>query len=109
MDQVNDPITAWVLEDPSTRLPVALGVLGTLLVLPLAIFAVYMFRLGTSAMTTRQFPPAGYRLLRSVAPIAGDMAAKQGRIVRIMAMLLFAGAVAIAIFMWRFGAMLAGR
>ncbi|HEX4916083.1 MAG TPA: hypothetical protein VFV51_19130 [Vicinamibacterales bacterium] len=106
MNQVNDPLTAWVLEDPSTRAPLALGVLGALLVLPLAIFAVYMLRLGTSAVTMREFPPRGYRLLRSVTPITGDMAVRQGRLIRIMAMLLLAGAIAIAIFMWRFGVLL---
>lgn len=106
MNQVNDPLTAWVLEDPSTRAPLAMGVLGTLLVVPLAIFAIYMLRLGSTTIATRRFPPDGYRLLRSVQPVSGDMALRQGRIVRIMALLLLAGAVMIAIFMWRFGVLL---
>ena len=106
MNQVNDPLTAWVLEDPATRAPLAMGVLGTLLVLPMAIFAIYLYRLGTTAIVTRQFPPAGHRLLRSVQPVTGDMALRQGRLIRIMAMLLLAGSIAIALFMWRFGALL---
>jgi hypothetical protein len=31
---------------------------------------------------------------------------RQGRLIRIMAMLLLAGAIAIAIFMWQFGVLL---
>ena len=94
------------MEDPATRAPLALGLLGTLLVVPLAVFAAYLFRLGTAAAAARQFPPNGYRMLRSVAPITGDIAVRQGRLARVMALLLFAGAVAIAIFMWRFGVLL---
>jgi hypothetical protein len=106
MNAAYDPFTAWVLEDPATRAPLALGVLGTLLVLPLAAFAVYLLRLATQAIAARQFPPAGYRLLRAVEPISGDYAVHQAKLLRIMATLLLAGAIAIAIFMWQFGAML---
>jgi hypothetical protein len=103
MNRINDPLTSWVLEDPASRAPLALGVLGALLVLPLVIFAIYMLRMGTRAIAVRQFPPAGYRLLRNVAPVTGEPALRQGRLVRIMAMLLVAGAIAIAVFLWRFG------
>jgi hypothetical protein len=103
MDRINDPLTAWVLEDPASRAPLALAVLGALFVLPLIVFGVYLFRMGTHAITARQFPPSGYRLVRAVESIAGEAAVRQGKIARTMAILLIAGAIAIALLLWRFG------
>jgi hypothetical protein len=109
MNRSNDPLTAWVLEDPAARGPLALAVLGGLLVLPLIVFGVYLFRMGTHAMAARQFPPAGYRMLRAVESITGDAAVRQAKIARAMAMLLIAGAIAIAAFLWRFGVVISNR
>ena len=106
MNSVTDPLTAWVLEDPHTRAPLALGLLGALLAVPLVIFAVYIFRLATRAIEQQQFPPAGYRMLRTVEPVTGVAAERQGRIVRAMAILLIAGAIALAALLWRLGALI---
>ena len=106
MNSVTDPLTAWVLEDPATRAPLALAILGGLLVLPLVIFAVYIFRMGARAIEQRQSPPAGYRLLRAVAPVTGEAAVRHGRIVRVMAMLLIAAAVLLAALLWRLGTLI---
>jgi hypothetical protein len=109
MNRSNDPLTAWVLEDPALRGPLALAVLGGLLVLPLIVFGVYLFRIGTHTMAARHFPPVGYRLLRTVESITGDAAVRQGKFARAMALLLIAGAIAIAVFLWRFAVVLSRR
>ena len=107
MNRVNDPLTEWVLADPASRGLMALLILGALIVLPLLIFAVYSFRLGTRAVQQGQFPPAGYRLLRPRTPVTGAAAVRQGRVLRVVAMILISFALALAIVVWRFGILLA--
>lgn len=107
MNRVNDPLTEWVLGDPAARGPMALMILGALIVLPLLIFAVYCFRLGTRAAQQGRFPPAGYRLMRAATPVTGTAAVRQGRILRIVAMILIVFALAMAIVVGRFAVLLA--
>ena len=104
-----DSLTAWLLDAPGTRVPIALVTLGVLLVLPLLAFAAYMARLGGRAIESRRFPPQGYKTLRPQDALTGDAAVARGRISRILAMLLAAGAIPLVVVLWRLGSLLSQR
>jgi hypothetical protein len=109
MESVTNPLTGWLLENPAARVPLTLAVLGALFVVPLIALAAYMLRLGSRAIAGRRFPPGGYQSFRQQDPVTGDAAVRQGRIIRILAMLLVAGAIALAVVLWRLGSLLTQR
>jgi hypothetical protein len=77
----------WILEDPPTRVPLTLTVLGVLLVLPLLGISVYFWRIANRD---------GHPMLPA-------------RTVRGFAIFFIVAAVALVFMLWRFGALLAPR
>jgi hypothetical protein len=96
-----DVFRNWLLEDPGTRVPLTLTALGALLVLPLAGFAVYLWRLAARVVEGREFPPNGYRVVRQRPAITGDAAIGHARGIRAVAIFLVVAAAALVIVLWR--------
>lgn len=70
----------WILEDPLTRVPLTLTLLGVLLVLPLVGFGAYLWRMAAR----------------------GDHPTLPARTVRGFAIFFFVAAVALMFMLWRF-------
>lgn len=107
-----DPVElfrAWVLEEPTVRVPLTLTVLGALLVLPLVGVAAYLWRTAQKAIAERTFPPGGHRTLVSTPPITGDDAIRYARLARGLALILIGAALILAFQLWRFAVLLAPR
>ena len=100
---------AWVLEDPTVRVPLTLTTLGVLFVLPLVGFAAYMWRMTKKVIAERTFPPRGYMTVGSTPPITGDDAIKYARLARGLALILIVAALILAFQLWRLAVLLAGR
>ena len=96
----------WLLEDPAARVPLALTVLGALLVLPLVIFSIYILRMGSRAIERGEFPPHGYRVIDPTTRLTGDRAVRQGRLIRVLGILLIGAAIAVVAILWRLGVVL---
>jgi hypothetical protein len=91
----------WLLDDPRVRVPLTLTALGVLLVLPLAGFAVYLWRMASRVMAERVFPPSGYTVLRRQPPITGDAAMTYARLGRFFALLILVAALVLVLQLWR--------
>ena len=78
---------AWILEDPATRVPLTLILLGVTLVLPLFGLAAYLWRIA-ARIDRHRLPP---------------------RTVRLFAFFFAFAAVALIVMLWRFAAFLAPR
>jgi uncharacterized membrane protein len=111
MDSV-DPLEffrAWLLEDPTVRVPLTLTALGVLFVLPLVGFAAYIWRMAKQVIAERTFPPSGYMTVGSTPPITGDDAIRYARLARGLALILIVAALILVFQLWRFAVVLAPR
>ena len=77
----------WVLEDPVTRVPLTLTLLGAMLVLPLLGFGVHLWRMAAR----------------------GDHPRLPARTVRALALFFFVAAIAFIFMLWRFALLIAPR
>ena len=100
---------AWLLEDPTVRVPLSLTALGVLFVLPLVGFAVYMWRMTTRVIAERTFPPSGYITIGRTPPVTGDAAIRYARLARGLALILILAALILVFQLWRFAVFLAPR
>ena len=100
------PVEEWLLEDPASRAPLALSVLGVLFVLPLVGFAAYLWRMAAAMKAERRFPPSGYRVVGNRPPVTGDDAVTYARLARVTAAVLVVMALLLAIQLWRFSSLL---
>ena len=78
---------SWILEDPLTRVPLTLTLLGVLLVLPLVAFGAYLWRMAAR----------------------GDHPTLPARSVRGLALFFFVAAIALIVMLWRFGVLITPR
>lgn len=99
-------IRDWLLADPASRVPLALAALGILFVLPLLGFSVYLWRMAALVITSREFPPRGYALVRTTQMITGDAAVAYGRGLRALVFILVALAFLVVIQLWRLGSVI---
>jgi len=100
----SEPLAAWLLEDPAltqSRGRLLLLATGALLILPLGLFALYLWRLGSRVIREREFPPLGTILLRDTEIIAGDAAVAHGRGLRAIAIVVVAAMLGMAFVLWR--------
>jgi hypothetical protein len=70
-------------------------------VLPLTVFAVYLWRMAARIVEGREFPPKGYRVLRQGRTITGEAAITHARGVRAVAIFFVVAAAALVILLWR--------
>jgi len=101
-----DAFRDWVVQDPGTRVPLTLTILGVMMVVPLVGFAVYLWRMAARVVEGREFPPKGYRVLRPGPVITGEAAMSHARGIRAVAIFFMVAAVALVIMLWRFGALI---
>ena len=76
---------------------ICLAFLGLLVLLAAAVVAsgVNVFRLGSRAISSEQFPPPGQKVLRDTPVVRGRRAVALGRVQRILGVLLICCAVAL--------------
>ena len=101
-----DAFQDWVLEDPGTRVPLTLTILGVLLVLPLVGLAVYLWRMAARVVEGRMFPPEGYQAFRPRPAITGEAALNHARSIRAFAIFFVVAAIAVVIMLSRFAALI---
>jgi hypothetical protein len=77
-------------------------------VVPLAAFATWMWRLGARTIATERYPPEGVRMLGRFDELRGEPARRRGRLAQIFAIIFLALATVFGIFTWRLGQLLAG-
>jgi hypothetical protein len=74
----------WILEDPRTRVPLTLTLLGVLLVVPLCGFGLYLWK----------------------AAARGDHPRLAARTIRGLAIFFFAAAAGLMVMLWRFAVLI---
>lgn len=84
-----------------SRLALAFGWCLGLACLSLAVFAVYLWRLGAKVVGCGQFPVPGARLLRDTTILRGGPARRRGRWLQGLGAVLFACAIGLAVVAWR--------
>src|SRR5687767_15948982 len=90
-----------VAPSPSAaQAPLVVAAVGVLAVVPLLVFAVYLWRLGDRARLTGQFPPPGTATLRTTPPVVGLAARRRAGLAQAFAVLLGACAIALAVVLW---------
>lgn len=94
----------WILSEPEASAQraklVLLGV-AALLLAPLLGFAAYVWSVGSRAVRSREFPPAGVRVIRDTTVIRGESAVSRGRLLEALALGCGIAAVALALLLWR--------
>jgi hypothetical protein len=101
-----DWLGEWVLDDPASRVPLTLSVLGVLFVLPLVAFAAYLWRMAADVKAERRFPPSGYRVIGNRPPVTGDDAVTYARLARVTTVFFVVMAFLLVIQLWRFALLL---
>lgn len=71
-----------------------------ILILPIYIFAIYLWRLGSSVVREQRFPPPGLRVIRDTPVLSGVAGVRRGRIMQGLALLLFSCGVALPLIIW---------
>ena len=97
----------WILDDPASRVPLTMTILGVLLVVPLFGCAAYLWRMAIRGIAERTFPPSGYRVIGKRPPITGDEALRSARVMRWLAMFLVFAAAMLVVQLWRLSVLLA--
>lgn len=108
----SEPVATWLLEDPAltqSRGRLLLLGAGALLVLPLGFFAVYLWRLGSRVVASREFPPPGALMLRDTEIVSGNAAVAYGRGLRALAVFLVVASLGLAVAVWRVALLLTDR
>ena len=85
-------LEAWIVRDPAKqifRALVVLGVFCALLVSPPAGFGVYLWSFGRTVVRTKRFPPPGVAVIRDTPILQNQDAYRRGRLLQILAVLLF--------------------
>lgn len=86
--------------DQLSRRPFLLPIAGTVMVLPLALFALYLFYQGSQICSTRRYPRMGQKVIRDTPVLTGPAAVKRGRFVQVLAVLLFVIVACVPILLW---------
>jgi hypothetical protein len=89
--------------DPAWLLLLALF---ALVVVPIAGFAIWMWRLGARTIAEDRFPPQGVRMLGTPVELRGAAARRRGRLAQSFAVVFLALAAAFAVLTWRLGKLL---
>ena len=108
----SEPVASWLLEEPAlTQSRGRLLLLGAraLLVMPLAFFALYLWRLGSRVIASREFPPPGALMLRDTEVVGGHAAIAYGRALRALAVFLVVASLGLALAVWRVALLLTDR
>lgn len=80
----------------------------TLLLLPVVVFAAWLWQLGNRVLAEDRFPPSGVHMIRRIEAVHGAPARRRARFAQVMAAaLLVATAVMLNLF-WRLFSMLEG-
>ena len=93
---------AWVERDLPARLMVVVVALLILTSGPVLVLAAYFWRLGRRSIRNERSPPPGLRLLRDTPILTGEAAARRGRLLQRLGVVLCVAAVLEALFLWRF-------
>lgn len=99
----------WILDDPASRVPLTMTMLGVLVVLPLIGFAAYMWRMTARVMVERTFPPSGYLVIGKRVPVTGDQAIAYARAGRVLAVFFAVMALLLGFQLWRLAVLLVPR
>jgi hypothetical protein len=100
-DSARPTFEAWVNADLPTRSRLVAAALILLMTGPAIAMSVYLWRLGTRAVRSQQFPPPGLRVARDTPVVTGDAAARAGRWIRTLAAALGAAGVLLGLLLWR--------
>ena len=93
----------------AAQAPLVVVAMGVLAVVPLLVFAIYLWRLGDRARLTGQFPPPGTATIRTAPPVVGLAARRRAGLAQAFAVLLAACAIALAVLLGRLFQLLAAR
>jgi hypothetical protein len=97
----------WIGENPAPRLRVVLTGMILLTVGPVLGMAAYLWRLGARTIRERRFPAPGLRVTRDTLVLVGQVAARRGRVLQRLAMLLAASGIGLGVMLWRLFALFA--
>ena len=97
----------WILENPESRVPLTMTMLGVLFTLPLVGFAVYLWRMTTRVLAERTFPPSGYLVIGKSDTVTGDAAIRRARVLQWLAVFIVVMALLLVFQLWRLAVLLA--
>jgi hypothetical protein len=109
VNRYREVLADWVRADAgrsAQRIELILVAFALLLSAPLVAMAAYLSLLGGRAVSAREFPPPGCRVIRDTPIISGDPAVSRGRWLQGVAVMLTAASVVISLLIWRLAALL---
>jgi hypothetical protein len=93
----------------AAQAPPVVAAVGVLAVVPLLVLAAYLWRLGTRARLTGQFPPPGTATIRTAPPVVGLAARRRAGLAQAFSVLLGACAIALAVLLGRLFQLVSAR
>ncbi len=90
----------WLANHISAR-PILLPAIGVLLIMPVLVFAVYVFRKGGRVIRALRFPVPGDRIIRDTVVREGQAAVMVGRLMQLLSALLVICSLWIPWLLWR--------
>lgn len=99
-------LTAWLEEDPGTRIRWVLVWLGATTVVPLLGFGAYLWLVGMRIVHAERYPLPGAKVMRDTPVLSGDAARIRGRFAQALAVLLGVAAALLASSLWRLASLL---
>ncbi len=97
------PLFEWFQSDPKElkqRLALLLY-LQMSFAIPLLLFAIYLWSLGSRIVRAREFPPPGIPVVRDTPIKSGSAAVRRGRLYQVLAVSLATASVLWCLVIWR--------
>jgi hypothetical protein len=98
-------LMTWATETPdvgAARAKLLLALIGTLIVVPLAWFGVYLWFLGERISRAERFPLPSMKVVRDTVVVTGEAAVTRGRIMKALAVFLTISALGMLCSLWWF-------
>ncbi|HUL41746.1 MAG TPA: hypothetical protein VLV32_07560 [Burkholderiales bacterium] len=96
-------LQGWILSEPDKvidRIIIVMVASGCVLSAPLLVFGAYFLMLGAKVSRAQQYPPPAQPVIRDIVIVRGEAAVVRGKILKILAVCMFAAAVFIPILIW---------
>jgi hypothetical protein len=98
-------LIAWATENPdqgTARAKLLLALIGTVIVVPMAGFAAYLWFLGERISRSGRFPLPSMKVVRDTVVVTGEDAVTRSRFVKALAVFLAISAIGMLCMLWWF-------